>query len=164
MKVINGYSSLRMIRYGLNTKIVHFLRVLPPNFTSDLARNFDTVIMGCIGSLIHFDPIDEKLIHEYDPQHCIIQLENGLLPASLRTLIAQLQVRRSEASGGFGLTSMEAIQAPAFYSATFRFFRSEKMLTFFADNPDNASTSHSQYLTTWFRDVSLHLHDDRLYS
>ena len=91
----------------------------------------DQVIMGCIGSLIHFDPIDEKRIHDFDPQHCVIQLENGLLPASLRTLIAQFQVRRPEASGGLGITSMEAIQAPAFYSAILRFFRTEKMLTFF---------------------------------
>ena len=52
---------------------------------------------------------------------------------------------------------MVAIQAPAFYSATFRFFRTEKMLTFFADNPDVTSTSHSQHLTSWFQDVSLHL-------
>ena len=113
--------------------------------------------MGCIGSLIQFDPIDEKRIHDFDTQHCVIQLEKGLLPANLRTLIAQFQVRRPEASGGLGITSMEAIQAPAFYSATFRFFRSEKMLTFLADNPDITSTSHSQHLTTWFREVSLHL-------
>ena len=152
----NSYHAIRIIKYCLNMKAVHFFRVLPPSLTSTFAQGFDFLIMRTLATLLNFQPQSEDTISEQCP--ALPQVDSCMLPYTgpLRTLLAQHQLRQPEAEAGLGITPMVEVAAPAFYSATLKFFtraNSIFRLTGFFPLPQ-LIRAHELHLSTQFQTVS----------
>jgi len=79
-----------------------------------------------------------------------------LYTGPLRTLLAQHQLRQPEAEAGLGITPMVEVAAPAFYSATLKFFKRANSifrLTGFLPLPQ-LIRAHELHLSTHFQTVS----------